>query len=582
LKLPIRITVTGLFLILSVLIMLVMFYIQSMIGKDLARSTMNDYFKIISTEIEHNIDSINIESNTLVQTNASYLKNITYEDFYKNKNKYLEYFTSQLEHTEGFYSMYIGFKENQFYEIIKLDIDENLRKKYNAKMDDKWLLVDIDKNFNETLSLFDKNLKRTSFKITRSDYLVSQRPWYKSSINKNKITKIGPYAFASIHSKGLTYSVDLGNENVFALDVLHNDFSQIVNSQNSIKSLESFVFTENFDSIVFNKNKDFIHLEILRDLHNKDLSQKIENVKVIDGKEYLYTVSLLDTDYTLKEYLVSYVLLDKMIAPFMTKFQKIDTIMIVLFFILLPIIWYLASIIVKPILLLAKVSEKVQNREFGKIVPVDGFVYEIDLLSKAFGSMAQSIDLYQTDLEKIVEKRTKELENKNKELQLLSVTDKLTNIYNRIMLDKTIDDEITKSKASKTQFGIILIDIDYFKNVNDTHGHQVGDMVLVAFSNILKENIRDIDLLGRWGGEEFLIVCSDSSLSKILSLAEQLRISIEKYNFPVITNKTASFGVSTYIENDTAETIIGRADEALYKAKEEGRNRVETIELNYN
>ena len=580
-KLPIRITVTGLFLILSVFIMLIMLYIQSIIGKDLARNTMNDYFKIISAKIEHNIDSINTQSNALVCANASYLKNITYKDL--DKDKYLEYFTTQLKHTKGFYSMYIGFKDNQFYEVIKLDIDKDLRKQYNATLDDKWLLIDIDKNLNARLSLFDKDLKRTSLKISKADYRVTQRPWYRSSLKKTQTTKIGPYKFSNIDSKGFTYSVDLGNENVFAIDVLHSDFTKIANSQNTIKSLEtleSFVFIEDFESFILTKNKDLVYLDILEELETKDLSQKLENTKLINGKEYLYTVSLLDTDYDLKEYFVSYVLLDEMIAPFMQKFQEIDTILIILFIILLPIIWYLASIIVKPILLLVKISEKVQNREFDKIIPVDGFVYEIDLLSKAFGSMAKSIDIYQTDLEKVVEERTKELENKNKELQLLSITDKLTGIYNRIMLDEKIDDEIAKSQASHTKFGIILIDIDYFKDVNDTHGHQVGDRVLVAFANILRENIRSVDLLGRWGGEEFLIVCADASLSEILSLAEQLRIVVKKYNFPVITNKTASFGVATYIKNDTAETIIGRADEALYKAKEEGRDKVRTIELN--
>jgi len=582
LKLPIRITVTGLFLILSVLIMLIMLYIQSMIGKDLARSTMNDYFKIISNKVEHNIDSVNIKSNILVHSNASYLKNITFKDFYKNEKKYFQHFIRQLENTEGFYSMYIGFKNNRFYEIIKLDIDDKLRKKYNATQDDKWLLVEIDTELNQKLSLFDRNLKRTSLKILKTDYRVSQRPWYKSALKKNQITKIGPYDFSNIHSKGLTYSLNLGNDNIFAIDVLHNDFTKILNTQNIIKTLESFVFTENFDSLVSVKNKDLVHVEILKELKNQDLSQKIENIKLINGKEYLYTVSLLNTNYTLKEYLVSYVLLDEMIAPFMKKFQKIDKIMLVLFFILLPIIWYFASIIVKPILLLAKVSKKVKHRKFDQIVPIDGFVYEIDLLSKAIGSMAKSIDVYQTDLEKIVEQRTKELENKNKALEVLSVTDKLTGIYNRIMLDKTIDEEISKSKTSQIKFGIVLIDIDYFKDVNDTYGHQVGDTTLVTFANILKEHIRDVDLLGRWGGEEFVIVCGDSSLDAILSLSEKLRILVEEYDFPVIHTKTASFGVSSYTQNDTAESIIKRADEALYKAKEEGRNKVETLDLNKN
>jgi diguanylate cyclase (GGDEF)-like protein len=578
-KLPIRITVTGLFLILSTLIMITVLYVETNFGKDLAKNAMNDYFKFITQKIEKKIDNVNGVSNTIIHTNSLHLKDITYEEFYKNEKKYFKIFTSQLEKTPELYSMYIGFNDNRFYEIIKLNIDNNLRKKYNATLNDEWLLVEIDSTLNKKLSLFDKSLNRTSFIIEKTDYKVSSRPWYKASINSSKITKIGPYDFSNISSRGLTYSVQIGNENIFAIDVLTSNFNKILNSQEVNSSFESMIISDDFKTILSSAKNQSLDKSFLESLDKQDLLTMVQGLKILNGKEYLYNISKLNTTYDNKEYLISYVLFDDMIAPFMDKFKKIDQIMILIFLIILPIIWYFASVIVKPILLLAEESEKVEKREFDKVVPVKGFVYEIDLLSKSVFNMAKSINVYQTDLEKIVEERTKELEEKNNELEILSITDKLTNIYNRIMLDKTLDEKIESAQGKDSKFGVIIIDIDYFKMVNDTYGHQTGDMTLVSFAKILTNNIGENDLLGRWGGEEFVIICADSTLDDILSLSENLRQKVESYDFEVIGTKTASFGVSIYTQNDTVKSLVGRADEALYKAKDNGRNRVEFLAL---
>ncbi|MGB3751772.1 MAG: GGDEF domain-containing protein [Arcobacteraceae bacterium] len=162
------------------------------------------------------------------------------------------------------------------------------------------------------------------------------------------------------------------------------------------------------------------------------------------------------------------------------------------------------------------------------------------------------------------------------EHRLLSITDKLTGLFNRLKLDETLNDEFNRSNRFKRSFGVIIIDIDYFKRVNDTYGHQVGDQVLIQFSKILKENIRKVDILGRWGGEEFMIICSETDFQGTIKLAQSLREEISKHNFPIIGNFSASFGVSIYYEDDeNVDKVIARADSALYQAKENGRNRVE-------
>lgn len=177
-------------------------------------------------------------------------------------------------------------------------------------------------------------------------------------------------------------------------------------------------------------------------------------------------------------------------------------------------------------------------------------------------------------LEEKVKERTKELHVKNKLLEILAITDKLTNLYNRVKLDTVFESELNRAIRYESTFSIILIDIDFFKSVNDVHGHQVGDNVLIEFANILKTSIRDVDVLGRWGGEEFLIICPDTKTKGVISLAEHIRRKIELYSFKVVGNKTASLGVSSFMKEDTEEIMIQRADDGLYFAKQNGRNQV--------
>jgi diguanylate cyclase (GGDEF)-like protein/PAS domain S-box-containing protein len=162
-----------------------------------------------------------------------------------------------------------------------------------------------------------------------------------------------------------------------------------------------------------------------------------------------------------------------------------------------------------------------------------------------------------------------------KRIENLSITDKLTGVSNRSKLDDILKSEIKRTNRYGYTFGIILLDIDNFKKVNDTYGHLVGDKVLVSITNILKNNIREIDLLGRWGGEEFLIVCPHTNKEGIITLCETLRKKIELFDFGDYSSQSASFGSTSFIKDDTIDTIILRADTALYKAKEMGRNRVE-------
>jgi len=162
----------------------------------------------------------------------------------------------------------------------------------------------------------------------------------------------------------------------------------------------------------------------------------------------------------------------------------------------------------------------------------------------------------------------------NKELARLSVTDKLTGLFNRLKLDEVCDAEIQRSTRFGQPFSILLLDLDHFKQVNDTHGHQTGDRILIEAARLIATNTRTTDIVGRWGGEEFLIICPHTDLDGALTLAENLRQAIAEYRFPTVDHKTVSIGVSTFRAGDQAKDLVSRADQALYLAKAHGRNRV--------
>ncbi len=159
-------------------------------------------------------------------------------------------------------------------------------------------------------------------------------------------------------------------------------------------------------------------------------------------------------------------------------------------------------------------------------------------------------------------------------IENISETDKLTQLYNRIKLDRSLENEFNRFKRNKSIFSLILVDIDFFKSVNDTFGHQVGDKVLIEVSKILKENCRKIDVLGRWGGEEFLIICVNTDILGACNLAEKLRKNVEEYEFEIVKHKTISLGVSQIMQDDNIESLIKRLDNNLYQAKREGRNKI--------
>ncbi|WP_415396889.1 diguanylate cyclase [Sulfurimonas sp. CS5] len=163
---------------------------------------------------------------------------------------------------------------------------------------------------------------------------------------------------------------------------------------------------------------------------------------------------------------------------------------------------------------------------------------------------------------------------KIKELEYMASTDVLTKLFNRSKLNDVLKKEISLSNTVSSALSIIFIDIDHFKLVNDTYGHDVGDRVLIDIANIISTSTRTGDIAARWGGEEFMITLQSTDTLHASILAEKLRTIVENHTFSIIGKLTISIGVTEYIHNESEETFIKRVDKALYEAKESGRNKV--------
>tara|TARA_R110002050_G_scaffold779_7_gene5485 strand:- start:614 stop:1540 length:927 start_codon:yes stop_codon:yes gene_type:complete len=212
------------------------------------------------------------------------------------------------------------------------------------------------------------------------------------------------------------------------------------------------------------------------------------------------------------------------------------------------------------------------------------------IMGKVFKYMRQDVTLVPYDLDKRLvclyiydhtklHETSQRLKKSNEELKELSSKDPLTQLYNRRYFTESAITMQSLSIRNNHHISIIILDVDNFKNINDTYGHSVGDKVIVSLSRILENNCRKSDIVARFGGEEFVILLYNTSLSFAQSVAENIRQNVEDYSVEVKTGKfsfTLSLGVAQFeaqLDKDI-ESTINRADKALYNAKESGKNKV--------
>ncbi|RBQ26644.1 MULTISPECIES: GGDEF domain-containing protein [Arcobacteraceae] len=546
------------------------------IDNELAKKSINTKLESLAYNVESSIKNAEQSNfNTIEMLSFINKKNKIEQD--ENFKAYIDILKLQ----KKFYAAYTGYSDGSFYEVISLDIDKNLRDTYNAKNTDKWLLIKIDgENIKQReLYLYDEYLNQTSKKIELNNtYDATKRPWYKLALENSGVpVKTSPYKFSNIDTFGITYSKKLADtENVVSIDFLMEDFKNLFRDNIDENSMDLFLFRNYDKRAISSITKDESLLEEFFKSYENILYFK--EIKIIDLKDNSYIVQIIPIKNSSQdEYIILFADYKKTIQPYHMQTLKLVMTLGIIGVLMIPIILYFSKIIVKPIYRLVRESVKIKNRNYKEVSKVNSSILEVSILSNAFLDMAKSIHEYQHSLEQKVEERTKELSFKNKELLTLSITDKLTGLYNRVKLDKVLQENIDRALRYNTIFSIILIDIDFFKKINDNFGHQVGDDVLKEVAEILKNSIRNVDILGRWGGEEFLIICPETPLTGARELALKLNKAIKEYKFSTYPNSvTMSIGCSSYKQGVlTYDEIISNADKALYVAKAGGRDRVE-------
>jgi len=253
---------------------------------------------------------------------------------------------------------------------------------------------------------------------------------------------------------------------------------------------------------------------------------------------------------------------------------SIVSIILVLGFVLA---YFTSLVFTKPIIKINKSVKAIANRDFDHKLDIKNKDELGDLgntVNEISGQLRDFIDEVETQNDMLIQDKVV-LEDMNKQLHELSETDVLTKLNNRLKIDRVLEYEVKRAKVRGSTFSIIIADMDHFKLVNDTYGHLAGDEVLKDIAMILTESCRNMDVVGRWGGEEFIIVLPDTIEADAINVAEKFRKSIEEYEFEDVGHKTASFGVGEYNKEQEIDTLVKNVDDALYRAKENGRNRVE-------
>jgi len=227
----------------------------------------------------------------------------------------------------------------------------------------------------------------------------------------------------------------------------------------------------------------------------------------------------------------------------------------------------------------------VERTEEGKVRRMIGSHLDIDDLKRSKLKLERQNALLQEDkatLENLVKARTAELDTLNETLQKkldciskIASFDRLTSVYNRYMFEELLHKEISRAVRYERPLSLIMADVDYFKQINDTYGHKTGDAVLAGLAGALKHSVRESDYVARWGGEEFVVILPDTTRSQACLLAENLRRIVEGIVFESGVGITCSFGVTALREDDTLSTVFNRIDTALYRAKAFERNNVQ-------
>ena len=364
---------------------------------------------------------------------------------------------------------------------------------------------------------------------------------------------------------------DLASMNLSHIQIL---FTQLVEREN----IDGISLSNNLQTVEISQGISF-----KKDVSTLTFEETQTHMIVSSSIELSSIWGNLSIVYSLKELKGEVQRANKDIEKFINKRIRDAFFSALLFSIFFGVLSYILAVsITKPILLLTKRADQIAN---GKLEDTKDILHinsndEVGLLTKSFMQMSQKLQKSYTELKTLNETLEKKVQERTHELKLLAVTDPLTQLYNRRYFSSASNDVLFIAKRKQENLSLIMIDIDKFKNVNDTYGHKIGDDVLIEFANLLKSTQRKSDIACRFGGEEFVILLPTTDIEVATKVAQKLRKKTENFSIALDSNKsvkfTISLGVSSVdLENEVnIELALQRADNALYEAKNEGRNCV--------
>lgn len=361
--------------------------------------------------------------------------------------------------------------------------------------------------------------------------------------------------------------VDIGQEGITTLFVDYNGAIQLYRDRNYI-DFASIIKPEgqkNTVDLLFDDPQDKQQILGMLQLLKKrstDAGHVESGFVTVDGRKHLAGVAFLPAigwfEITLLD--LNTLLPQSYLWPLVAVFLAALLVTLVVFHLIIQ------SRILKPIMGLERAVEKVREGSFD-LPRLDKPDNEIGWLADHFEKMTQTLGQSTRELEAKVAQRTEELNR-------LARIDPLTGLKNRRGLDEILDEEIQRAQRQGTGFGIIWLDIDHFKSVNDELGHQAGDQILCRVALWLKAGVRPYDHPGRWGGDEFVVVLSPCDQDTLARIARRIHASVEQESRKTGTAVTVSIGGYFCAADDTMDDILRNADRALYRAKANGRNQV--------
>lgn len=425
---------------------------------------------------------------------------------------------------------------------------------------------------------------------------VSQRPWFILGSQAPFIGDVhGALLLASMiapmddgsQPRLVDFAAPVyGKNGVFeGVVAAHSNWAWVSNVLNSALPKEH----DGIEIFIIDKNNEILYPNTL--IHStivpKDIpaSGEFQYNEWRDGKRYLTAMALVDSQVSTD---LGWKILVRQPSDMAMSAVHDMRVVILLISIVATLIgvfiaYQLAGALSRPIERLATTALGIKNgsRKIS-FTETDSRLKEVISLSNSLqGMMTSLLDREQSlvemnaNLEATVQKRTNALEQANKELAELALRDPLTQCFNRLALEEAMTQIFKQAAEDGEAYSVIMIDIDHFKAVNDTYGHQAGDEALKKLVELMHNNTRDGDFVARYGGEEFTILLPKTDSKTAAERAEQIRQIVQDTVIEEIGHITISLGVATYCQSDQrAEIILDRSDEALYQSKENGRNQV--------